>query len=418
MSESFIKLKCSLNIVLSTRPWRQIILFALPVALFLIIFIISFVGRPSQQFSELAQAFVHGQTNFLHSIGTYGQDPVLWHGKIYWDEGPLPALVLVPFVALFDLFHATFMQGYIDWFFILGVLFFVYKLARILGYSKEDSAVLTFGFALGSVFIGVAVVSSSWLFAQVITTFLLFWSLYEYFTRKRLWLLGTICGMILLTRGTAVLIIVFFGLELWHNIKSKPHKLPGFLALGLPVAIAVALIGLYNFIRFHNPFDGGYNHQLLLSSSAESRSLGIFSPIHIPTNFYSAFLRAPLPDLRTTTSWTLKFPYIKNNPYGMSIFITSPYLLYLFINKWRELDLRSKHLAIAILISTLAVFSYYGLGIEQFGYRYSLDFLPEVFLLFMILYRKKHKSISKGMKTLLLGSGIFNFLLIWSFVII
>ena len=58
-----------------------------------------------------------------------------------------------------------------------GITFFVFKLARSLLYSQEDSAVLTFGFVLGSAFIGVAFVSSSWFFAQVITTFLLFWGL-------------------------------------------------------------------------------------------------------------------------------------------------------------------------------------------------------------------------------------------------
>ena len=112
---------------------------------------------------------------------------------------------------------------------------------------------------------------------------------------------------------------------------------------------------------------------------SRSASLASFAT---PTNLYSAFLRAPVPLLRDQTSWTLKFPFVSNNPYGLSVFITSPYLLYLFTRKWSSFDARMRNLLIAISVSALLIFSYFGVGAVQFGYRYSLDFLPGVFLLF------------------------------------
>jgi len=121
--------------------------------------------------------------------------------------------------------------------------------------------------------------------------------------------------------------------------------------------------------------------------------------------------------LRDNTSWTLKFPYIRNDIYGMSIFVTSPYLLCLFMQKWSSFDARARRLLVAALASGLLVFSYFGVGLVQFGYRYSLDFLPEVFLVFMITYRTSHKRLSRGMKTLLLSSGIVNFYLLWPLII-
>jgi hypothetical protein len=381
-----------------------------------VILITSYILGASQQFSDLARAFLHGQLHFLAPIGGVGQDPVLYHGKIYWGEGPFPAVLLMPFVAFFSLSHIFFNQGYLQWMLVLGIVWFVFRLARLLSYSGEDSMILAFGFVLGSVFIGVASISSSWLFAQVVTTFLLFWSLYEFYTRKRWWLIGLICALVLMTRATAAPIVIFFGLELWQTAGKKPQKLIKFAPLCLPVLGAAGLIGLYNFLRFHSPFNGGYAYQLLHSYSAESRSYGVFSLIHIPTNFYSAVLRAPQPVLRTATSWTLKFPFIQNNPYGMSIFITSPYLLSLFTHQWSSFDSRARHLMIAIAASCLFVFSFYGVGLDQFGYRYSLDFLPELFLLFMMMYRKSHHGLSRGMKTLLLGSGVVNFYLLWSFL--
>lgn len=379
----------------------------------------SFVLKGSEQFSLLANAFLHGHLNFLTSIGGLGQDPIFWHGKIYWSEGPFPAVLLMPFVALFNIFHRLFFQGYLSWALVLGIVFYIFKLARTLSYSKEDSLLLAFGFTLGSVFIGVASVSSSWFFAQVLTTFLLFWGFYEFYCRKhkRWWLFGVICALILMTRATAAPVFIFFGLELWQTTRTSRQKLKKFAQLSSPVLVAVILVGLYNFLRFHNPFNGGYVHQLLYPASAESRSYGVFSLIHIPTNLYSALLRTPDPVLRTGTSWTLKFPYIKNNVYGMSIFITSPYLLYLFSNKWSSFNTRARNLMVAALGSGLLVFSFYGVGLLQFGYRYSLDFLPELFLLFMIMYRKNHRDLSRGMKALLIGSGVFNFYLLLPFIL-
>jgi hypothetical protein len=113
----------------------------------------------------------------------------------------------------------------------------------------------------------------------------------------------------------------------------------------------------------------------------------------------------------------LKFPYIQNNVYGMSIFVTSPYFLYIFTNKWSSFSARARNLVVAISVSCLLVLSYYGIGTIQFGYRYSLDFLPELFLLFMILYRVKHSRISCGMRVLLLGSGIVNFYLLVPYIL-
>ena len=101
----------------------------------------------------------------------------------------------------------------------------------------------------------------------------------------------------------------------------------------------------------------------------------------------------------------------------MSIFITSPYLLYLFSNKWSSFNTRARNLMVAALGSGLLVFSFYGVGLLQFGYRYSLDFLPELFLLFMIMYRKNHRDLSRGMKALLIGSGVFNFYLLLPFIL-
>ncbi len=390
---------------------KQAVLFGL---LFLILAFFLLFGvfyQKTQQFSLLAQSFDHLKLYFLKTIGGLGQDPVLYNHHVYWSEGPFPAILLMPFVEITKyVFGAFFSQGYLSWLLSLGVIFFVYKISRRFGFNGEDSLLLGLGFALGSVFIGVSTVTSSWYFAQVITTFLLFWGLYEYFSRapRRWWLLGTISALILLTRISAAAIVVFLLLELLGIHGNQKQRLKFLAQLLVPVAAAGLMLLLYNFLRFHNPLQTGFQYELLSSMAAQSRALGAISPIHIPANLYSLLLRPPLPILRNSNSWTLRFPFITNNSFGMSIFITSPYLIYLFITSWRKYSRTLRNLLLSALVSLLAVTSYFGIGVNQYGYRYSLDFLPALFVIFLALYHNDHDKLSFGMKCLLIGSIILN----------
>lgn len=314
---------------------KQIFIFLVPAASLLFVLISSIALNESQQYSLLAQAFNHGQLHFLHPIGGAGQDPVLYQGKVYWSEGAFPAIILMPFVALFSLFHAFFYQNYLQWLFILGVWWLVYKIAKNLNYSRQNSSLLAFAFTVGSVFVGVASASASWYFAQVVTTFLLFWSLYLYFTRKQhnWWLIGIICGLALLTRPTAAPILIFYFLEILRLNKNWHKRIEDSIRLCLPVIGALLLLGLYNFLRFHNPLHAAYKDQVLFPMSLASEAQGLFSYVHIPSNLYSFLLGTPAPVLKSSATWTLKFPYLQSNPYGMSIFLTSPYFIYLFTKK-------------------------------------------------------------------------------------
>lgn len=394
---------------------RQALLFFVPLTLLTFILVIGFGIEGSQQFSELAQGFLKGHLYFLHPIGGEGQDPVFYGGHIYWSEGPLPAVLLMPFVAIFSLFHHFFYQGYLKWVMVLGVLYFVFKIAKKLKYTSEDSLILALGFVLGSVFLGVASVSSGWLFAQVVTAFLVLWSLYEYYHLRRWWLIGILCGLTFLTRATAAPIILFYALEIWQGI-APLKRLKQLVVLGVPLVVAIVLQGMYNTLRFHSPLNGGYAYQLLGPAPAASRALGVFSVAHIPANLYALLLSAPLTSLRSPISWSLSFPYIESNPNGISIFITSPYFLYLFSQKWSSFDRTTRNLLVAAAISCLGVLCFYGLGRDQLGDRYSLDFLPELFIVFMIVYRKSHAHITKGMKFLLLGAGVLDFYLLLSYI--
>lgn len=404
------------TIVFDKDLFSKIVTFVIPVILYVTLICIGLAGEGSQQFSLLANAFVHGHTNFLQSIGGVGQDPVFYHGKIYWDEGPFPSIILMPFVAFFNIWHIFFYQGYLKWLLMLAISYLLYKMGRKIGFSAQDSLIWMFGFVLGSVFMGVGSVSSGWLFAQVVATLLALWSLYEYLTKRRWWFIGLLSACLLLTRIPAAAILVFYFLVIVLAKGDWKSKIKQFFQLFIFVFIAAILMGLYNWQRFGSPLNNGNQYQLLSQASSEARAMGVFSIDHIPTNLYTLIFRAPSQVLASSSSWSLKYPWIENNPLGVSIFITSPWLLYFFTKGWSKYSKEARYLAVSSIVGLLLVLCYFGDGADQLGYRYTLDFMPALFIALMMIYRKNTGDITTGMKILLLGSGLTNFYLLTSYV--
>ena len=83
---------------------------------------------------------------------------------------------------------------------------------------------------------------------------------------------------------------------------------------------------------------------------------------------------------------------------------------YLFGLKYR--DLLSKLLLVSIAVVATAIFTYYGIGHVQFGYRYSLDFLPFLFFLLIRNYYADRRQLSPGFKKIIILSALANGLLI------
>lgn len=354
-----------------------------------------------QQFSYLAQSFLHGKLYFLEKPFRW-DDAVFYNGRYYWPLGPFPAVLLMPFVWLSNLFGVFFYQGFLQFFLVIGVGYLFYLIALKRGFSKEDSWFWAFAFCFGSAFIGIALIPWSWQFAEAITVFLLFMTLYEYINHKRYWLIGIYMSFAFLTRVTAGIGIIFFILEIILRSRQRMRDL---IRLLLPLAIAMSLLAWYNYARFGSITEQGYSMQISGELVAKAREYGLFSPIHIPGNLYYFFLSTPLPVFRDSVSHVLKFPFIANNPWGMSIFITSPYLLLLFFQKHK--DAESKMVWLTVGIVALIVFSYYGIGYRQFGYRYSLDFLPWLFFLLIKNWQGK-KLIPIWLKRFIMISATVN----------
>lgn len=364
----------------------------------------------NNHFILLAKSFIKGKTYFLEMPGSW-DDAIFFNGHYFWPSGPFPILILTPFIFIFSKVHLNFYSWYLHLPFAIGVFYLVFKTSKKLKYKTNDSLFLAYAFCFSSVFLGVLVFPTSWMNAQVMGIFLLFLSIFEYLQKRRLWLIGVYMGTILLTRQTASTAIVFFILSLIFLDKGALQaKLKGLFYLFTPFIVSVVVLGYYDYIRFGNVFEQGYGISNLAPALQKATEYGVFSIRHIPGNLYYLFISTPLPVFKDNLSHVLAFPFLKADPWGMSIFVTSPYFIYLFFLRYK--DTLSKILLTTIFLTSVPIFSFYGIGVKQFGYRYSLDFLPLLFFLFIRNYRTLHGSLSRGLKGVILVSSLVNLYLL------
>ncbi|MGH7730036.1 MAG: hypothetical protein ACRENJ_02180, partial [Candidatus Eiseniibacteriota bacterium] len=136
------------------------------------------------------------------------------------------------------------------------------------------------------------------------------------------------------------------------------------LALGVPVAAAALLHALYNLARFGSPGDAGY-HYILMGErfAALVEHYGRFHPHFLPHNLFGLLL-APPQLVRGT---------LQPDPHGMSILLTTPFLLLgLWPRRWSALEGVAASTAALIAVPALL---YYNDGWVQFGQRFALDWI-------------------------------------------
>jgi hypothetical protein len=189
-----------------------------------------------------------------------------------------------------------------------------------------------------------------------------------------------------------------------HATKEKTKQL---VFLLLPIGISLAMLFLYNYFRFHSFFDQGYTTQHLSNPYLQAnRTKAIWGLIHIPANLYYFLFRGPDAVFVPNTQ-ILTYPFLKINGWGMSIFFTSPMFLWIAKAPFRKKEVFLA--SITSLLIALSIFGYYGIGFDQFGYRYAIDFYP---FLFIILLYAVHKRTSVLLKAIIVFSFFFNFFLL------
>lgn len=361
--------------------------------LFIILLFLNLEIDLTQHFVDLARSLASGSLSFTNiKVDTNISDYVFFNGKYYWPLGPFPAIILLPFVLVFK----TFYQGFISFPLTIVNFYLLLKIARALKVDEKRATLLALFFTFGSIYFPLASLPGSWYFAQTVACTLLVIAVYEFLNRKRYFLIGLLVACAIATRITTVPASLFF----LYFLFQKPFKLNNLVKFLLPITVAILLLAIYNYARFKNPLESGYNYQIIPKEAKARREIGLFSPKHIPSNLYYMLLKGPDPILNSN-SHELKPPFITFDSYGLSLFFLSPILFLIFIADYRKKMLRVA--AITSLLILIPILSYYGIGQRQVGYRYALDLFPFIYL----IVSDKAKEISLKMLYLLVFWGVF-----------
>ncbi len=382
------------------RPWPQrertvgLILFA---ASFLVLFVLndhSFVFY--NNYNYLADALLHGRL-YVDGMPEY-LESVEFGGHSYMHFAPGPAILCLPFVAVFGVYGFN-----IAWLSLaLGAantaLAYRVLCQMEVGRDRREriwgAALLTFG----TVHCFLAALGHGWFLGHVSSWFflLLGMALLTVPEGKRkdihLFLSGVFYGCAVTCRMPNLLGALFFGGYILTRFKRE-DRLRSLLFFCLGAAVPGGLYMAYNYVRFGTIMDKGYNlthlkdlyrerynemqtlpksEQMAYLKAAEAEVGGPLQLKHVKHNLYSIFLLGP--------EFTREYPYVIPTLAGVSLTHLSP-ALYAAVGAPYRRDRLTWFLLATAVVCAVPFLMNYGNGFAQFGMRYAMDFIPYVGIL-------------------------------------
>lgn len=352
---------------------------------FFFIFLISFTiyyltgeGGPTtyNNFVRLADAFLNGRLYLLEDIPWL--ELAEYNGKYYVIPPPMPAILMLPLVAIFGL---SFNQALASIF--LGSLnvSIAFLVARQITLNRSAQIWTTLMFGFGTIHWWLAATGWVWFISQVTSATFLLLAIYLTLRGKPAFFPGFLLGASYLSRITTVLSLPFFVFMLydkWFN-RSKTssfiHRLNlrPLIYFGLGLGTWIIINSLYNYFRFDTFLDASYYLKPGIFNESIYQ-MGLFDITYIPRHLKIMFTRLPI--------FLSEPPYVMPSWEGLSIWITTPAFIYaLFANIRNRLTIACW---MAIIPVALVDFAHGGPGWAQFGYRYAFDFYPFLFILTLL----------------------------------
>jgi hypothetical protein len=321
----------------------------------------------------LADAFAHGRV-WIDWPGPY-IDALGYAGRHYVIEGPVPAVLMVPFVAVVG---TTFNQTAFDCVFAGLSVALAWHVARTLGATLATSVPLVLFFALGTDVVWCAIYGAVWFVAHNLAVFFTMLAIVEVLGKRRLWLVTLALALAAGSRFTLVLALAPLGA--YALARTPPERRARALgAAGAVLAVAAILYVAYNEARWGTPYDIGYTawyHQDQIGQPTGSP----FRLAYLPYELTSIFLAFP--------QAVPMYPYLVPSYSAVALTFTSPALaLAAFAPFVRGERLLVAAMATAAALVAIPSFVYYANGGAQYGIRHALDVVPFLFVLVVLAAR-------------------------------
>lgn len=294
-------------------------------------------------------------------------DALAYNGRHYVIEGPLPAVLLIPWVAFAGTAANQTLLAIALAAIATGA---AWELGERIGLSRSANAWLCAFFLAGTDLLWCAMLGDVWFIAHVGAVCFTMLALVELFGKRRAWLIALLAVCAAESRFTLALVIPVYAILLARNADRRAISWAGFCGV---LAGAAALWVLYNKARWGTVTDIGYTtwyHQ----DQAGQPSGSPFRLQYLGYELWSFFRQSP--------DFAGAFPWIRPSFSGVALTWTSPALVYAF---WARRP-RSIVIALWIALALTAIpnFLYYVNGFAQYGMRHALDFIPFLFVLMAI----------------------------------
>ncbi|MGH2454625.1 MAG: hypothetical protein ACRDF5_12865 [bacterium] len=356
---------------------------------------LSFPGpTPFDHYVRLADSFLHGRVDFIDPPRHL--EVTAFRGRSYMMPPPFPAILMVPYVALAG---AAADQSLVSH--VVGALAAACLLllgARLMP-RRRDALWLGALAAFGTILWYISAVGSSWFLAHAVVTAVLTLGVLETLGRGRPALIGLAVAAAYWTRFPTILTLAFFvpatarywapgGLRQWRRI-----DLAYLIWMGAPIAAAITLNGLYNWMRFGTIADvAAAVRPGIFEEGWFGR--GLFHWSYIPRHLSILFAKLPVVIDHP--------PYVLVPLTGLAIWLTTPVFVYAL-----RARLGAESLAAWAGVAAVAAvdFSFGNPGVLQFGYRFATDVYP---LLFLLMARGMRGGVSLPAKALIVVGVAVN----------
>lgn len=349
---------------------------------------------PYNHFALLADAWLRGRLDLGGPPPAYagGNDFARFEGRWFVVFPPLPSVLLLPLVALAGSPEAV-ADGR---FFLLlaglapAALFLVLEKLTRSGQSQRseiENVALSCLFCFGSVYFFSSIQGTVWFAAHVVAAVLLCFYLLCSLGAERPLLAGVCLGLGFATRTPLLFAAPLFVQQLLVSSRLPEPRGPGLLQrfelrrvarglvlFALPLGCVLALLLWHNQARFGEPLEFGYRY-LSIAWAKRIAKWGLFDYHYLAKN---------LGVMLTSLPW---FPAqggpLQVNGHGLALWVTTPMYLWLLApRRWSPL---AQGVALSALCVALPTLFYQNTGWIQFGYRFSNDYAPLLFVLLALV---------------------------------
>lgn len=356
----------------------------------------------AQHYLYQADAFLHGRWDVTLPAALH--DTIIVHGKVYMVYPPFPALVMLPFVAMFgmhasDIFITTVIASL-----NLSLIYLLLEQLRVVGLTRRshlDNFLMSVMLFFGSINLFLSLGGRVWFTAQVIglacTLLALLLAFQRHFALSAL-----LMGFAFFCRGTLALGFPLILYLAWENGGAEAHLTQFVRSIwrhkiewpSVPwsrvipplviMCIVVALFLMRNLFVFGSALESGYG--IANQQNYPQIIHGAYSLYYLPRNLVASFF--DFPRVSFASPFALR-PHVDmiGDGMGMSVFVTTPIFLYLFARNEKFSPLRlALQITVAICVAQALLFC--ATGYFQFGERYLFDAYPFAFVLLSLNERR------------------------------